>query len=266
MMKLKKPNFIFYVLLFNIFILKSQNPPVKFTEYASSEKVFGDSIKHHFLIPMNDFNMEAGYVLYETNINVNESKTEQLRIENVRDYAIVYLNGKFIGSLKYDNNSLNLSLSKGFNQISLYVENIGRVTYGPEVLSNDKGLFGKATLGNLDLLDWVIKPLLIFEVELQNLNFKPLGMVEPNSFQPGFFRGTYNISKVEDCYIDTSNWGTGEVWLNNNYLGSFTDRDSQKTISISSNDFIQGENIFIIFDINPESIPDLYIKDHPVFN
>jgi len=41
--------------------------------------------------------------------------------------------------------------------LRIYAENIGRITYGPEILDNLKGLFGRITLDGEALSGWKIR-------------------------------------------------------------------------------------------------------------
>ena len=55
--------------------------------------------------------------------------------------------------------TLTLHAEAGSHALQLYVENIGRITYGPEILDNSKGLFGSVRLGGEEVAGWRITPL-----------------------------------------------------------------------------------------------------------
>ena len=73
-------------------------------------------------MPMNELDMDFGYALYETTVDVEE-ENPTLTIENVRDYAVVYADGKLQGYLKDSSKSLKTNLPIGIHKLSIYTEN-----------------------------------------------------------------------------------------------------------------------------------------------
>ena len=119
---------------------------LKMTGSAPLTQVFGESVESDEPLPMNDLGMEFGYVLYEAEVTLPGGDAE-LELANVRDYAAVYLDGEFRGTMTDSRKTLTLHAEAGSHALQLYVENIGRITYGPEILDNSKGLFGSVRLG-----------------------------------------------------------------------------------------------------------------------
>lgn len=113
------------------------------TECAPLAQIYGEVCESDELLPMGDVGVEFGYVLYQAAITVPAGEAA-LELENVRDYAAVYLDGVFQGTLTDNRKTLTLKAEPGRHTLQLYVENIGRITYGPEILDNSKGLFGEA--------------------------------------------------------------------------------------------------------------------------
>ena len=118
---------------------------LKMTECAPLTQIYGEVSESDELLPMGDVGVEFGYVLYQAAITVPAGEAA-LELENVRDYAAVYLDGVFQGTLTDNRKTLVLKAETGQHTLQLYVENIGRITYGPEILDNSKGLFGEARL------------------------------------------------------------------------------------------------------------------------
>ncbi len=69
------------------------------------------------------------------------------------------------GYLKDSSKSLKTNLPIGIHKLSIYTENIGRITYGPEILDNSKGIYGSITLGKTYLEGWKMTPLEIKECD-----------------------------------------------------------------------------------------------------
>ena len=72
---------------------------IKMSQTAPLEQVYGETVEDDALLPMNELDMDFGYALYETTVDVEE-ENPTLTIENVRDYAVVYADGKLQGYLK----------------------------------------------------------------------------------------------------------------------------------------------------------------------
>lgn len=70
--------------------------------------------------------------------------------------------------------NIKLTVSTGTHHLQLYAENIGRITYGPEILDNSKGLFGSITLEDVEIENWKMTPLLIRDCDVEELQFTPL--------------------------------------------------------------------------------------------
>ena len=212
---------------------------------AFLEQIYSEEYKSTSLLSMNDIDMDSGYVLYETEVIIDTSGKATLSIENVRDYATLFLDGIFKGCLSMEHNTLVMDVTKGTYILQLYVENVGRITYGPEILDNSKGLFGIISLNNKILQNWKIIPLNILQCDLKKLNFSS----DTLKVQPGFFRASFTLSNTESKHLDMTGWGMGEVWINNQYLGRYWEEESQKSIPVTSSFFIKGENQVVIFEM-----------------
>ena len=99
-------------------------------------------------------------------------------------------------------------MSAGEHTLQLYAENIGRITYGPEILDNSKGLFGSITLSGTEIENWKMIPLAVRECSVGELTFTP----QANGGIPCFYKGLFTVETPAETYLDVSGWGMGEVW------------------------------------------------------
>jgi beta-galactosidase len=245
------------VLLFSRLLLAQE---ITLDKKAPLTQVYGEAVEANGLLPMNDLNLEFGYVLYETEITT-QAESEELELENVRDYAVVYVDGKLQGTLTNNNKKLNIATVPGKYRLQLYVENIGRITYGPEILDNAKGLFGDATLGGNSIENWKMVPLNVRNHDVKTLSFE----TRKASQTPGFYKGTFTAGSSKDTYLDTSGWGMGEVWVNGKYLGSYWEQEKQRSILIPSEDLHQGENQIVVFELKNNQQKTMKLSQTPVF-
>lgn len=230
-------------------------------ERASLEQVYQQSHESESLLPFNDLDIEFGYVLYQAEINV-ETEESELELENVRDYAVILIDGKLQGTITDNRKKVVLNVAPGKYVLQLYAENIGRITYGPEILDNSKGLFGSASLDGEEIEGWTITPLGIKDCLVANLKFEKQ---DSDRGFPCFRRGVFRIDNPEDKYLDISGWGMGEVWINGKYMGSYWEEEKQQSIQIPASDMRAGENEIVVFEMKNSKENRMKLVDSPLF-
>jgi len=227
---------------------------------ASLEQVYKKAVEAENLLSMNDLNEDFGYVLYQSEI-VTRLESEELELENVRDYAAVYIDGKLQGRMTENKKKIAIKTNPGKCLLQIYVENIGRITYGPEITDNSKGLFGEVTLDGNVIRNWKMVPLRIRNCFVKDLKFDKRTETE----SPGFYKGTFELGTVQNNYLDISGWGMGEVWINQKYVGSYWEEEKQQSILIPSEDLVQGENEVVIFELKNNRQKTMKLSQTPVF-
>ncbi|WP_313184020.1 hypothetical protein [Sphingobacterium siyangense] len=233
---------------------------IRLEEKASVNQVYNKAVEAENALSFNDLDIESGYVLYQTEINT-DAESEELELENVRDYAVVYVDGKVQGSLTDKSKKLAIKGNPGKHLLQFYVENIGRITYGPEITDNSKGLFGTITLDGNDLQDWKMIPLTVRNYPLKDLVFEQRSVND----SPGFYKGQFEHNLSGNKYLNMTGWGMGEVWLNQKYLGSYWEEEKQQSILIPSEDLIPGKNELVIFELKNNQQKKISLSPTPVF-
>ena len=233
---------------------------IQMSETASLDQVFGDVQESQEALPMRDLGVEFGYVLYETEVTTDINQPI-LEVENIRDYAAVYVDHKLIGRLTDEKKTLTLPVDAGKHTLQLYVENIGRITYGPEILDNSKGLFGSVTLNGESMENWKMVPLLVKECEVNQLSFT----ARRDSGIPCFYKGSIPMEILQDTHLDTSGWGMGEVWVNGHYLGSYWEESSQQSIPVPASSLVKGENSVVVFELKVTGKVSIRFTDKAIF-
>lgn len=244
--------------LTSTFTLFSQEFQVK--EIGTLEQIYVQTNESTELLPFNDLGIEFGYVLYQTKIDL-DCDSPTLSLENVRDYATVYLDGVYQGELTDDNREIILKSAVGTHDLQLYVSNIGRITYGPEILDNSKGLFGQILLDNNALENWNITVLNVKDCNIEDLKFE----TKDCNTLPSFHRGNIEIEFLKDYYLDITGWGMGEVWINGNYIGSYWENEKQQSIQIPKDYLKEGKNEAVIFEMKNNDRYNMKIVDEPIF-
>ena len=246
---------ILSLLSFSIFAQK-----VQMEGTASLEQVYGELFESETLLTMNDLDVEFGYVLYQAEVNM-EAGNARLEFENVRDYAAIYANGALQGTVTDNRKKLTLPAPAGKYLLQCYVENIGRITYGPEILDNWKGLFGSVTLGGKEIEHWTM-----IELRVRNCDVNTLVFTEQKtSTVPCFYKGSFTMDTVKDVYIDITGWGMGEVWINGQYMGSYWEEEKQQSIQVPASVLVNGRNEVIVFELKNNNQVSMRLSDTPVF-
>ena len=209
---------------------------------------------------MNDLNIEFGYVLYQAEITTNV-ESEDLELENVRDYAAVYVAGKLQGRITDNHKKITVKTTPGKHLLQIYVENIGRITYGPEITDNSKGLSGEVTLDGNKVSNWKMIPLTIQQYPVKDLVFED----RKETAIPGFYKGDFKIDELKKTYLDITGWGMGEVWVNQKYIGSYWEEEKQQSILIPSEDLVKGENEIVVFELKNNQQKTMKLSQIPVF-
>ncbi|WP_211316440.1 hypothetical protein U0035_22885 [Niabella yanshanensis] len=242
----------------NVMFLQAQE--IKITEYTTLEQVYDAPVKSEKSLPFNELNKESGYVLYEAIIKVN-SNGEVLELENVRDYAAVYTDSTLQGTITDNDKKLPLNITAGEYTLRIYTENIGRITYGPEILDNSKGLFGGMKLDGVTIKNWTITPLNIREADVQHLKFSTAKAGK----LPGFYKGIFDVTIPKDQYLDMSGWGMGEVWINGQYIGAYWEKEKLQSIQVVADLLQKGKNEVVVFEMKNNNQKTIRLTEKPVF-
>jgi len=227
---------------------------------APVSQVYKEAVEAEDALPMNDLNIEFGYVLYQTEINT-DTESGELELENVRDYAVVYMDGKLQGTLTDKGKKIAIKAEPGNHTLQFYVENIGRITYGPEITDNSKGLFGNVTLDGNNIQNWKMIPLNVRNYPIKDLVFEQ----NPGTDTPGFYQGQFDFNRPQNMYLNMTGWGMGEVWLNQRYLGSYWEQEKQQSILIPSEDLVPGKNELVIFELKNNQQKKISLSPTPIF-
>ena len=173
---------------------------------------------------MEDIGQSYGYILYRT--HVAKPVTGPLTITELRDFAVVLLNGRTLASLdrrrKQDSVALNVSNTPAV--LDILVENGGRINYGPLLTRNRKGITEKVMLAGQELTGWEIYPLPMEEAP-----------AIPSTKQalvsgPVLRKGTFHLDDPGDTFLDMRGWGKGCVFVNGRNLGRFWRIGPQQTL------------------------------------
>ena len=124
---------------------------------------FGRSMQSERPLTMEEAGQDFGYIHYQT--TVEKGGKGRLVLRKLRDYAIVFVNGKRVGSLdrRFSQTGMMVDIPDGA-KLEILVENVGRINYGPDLLDNHKGITESVSFCGKELKGWTTTPLPLYQL------------------------------------------------------------------------------------------------------
>lgn len=233
--------------------------PIHLARAASLWENLPTPIESTQVQPMEDVGQAYGYILYRTTIPAAQSG--ELRIDELRSYAQVYLDGSLAGTLdrRLGQTSLPIEATHAGARLDILVENTGRVNYGHAFIHEHAGITKRVLLANAPLAGWKIYPL-------------PMSDVSSMSYKSGkcagacFYKADFQVDEPRDTYINTRSFGKGEVFINGQPLGRFWNVGPQGALYLPGTWLKKGENNVVVFDLNGQADRKVSFVNHPVLD
>jgi len=218
-------------------------PPVVLTRSTSIWDNLPQPIESAQILSMEDVGQSYGYILYRTNLA--HAQSGELHLDEVHDYALVYVDGVLAGTLdrRLNQSTLQIHATHENARLDILVENTGRVNFGRQFPQERAGITHAVTLDGTPLTGWRIYPL-------------PMNSVDSLAFKDGpctgacFYTATLHVDEPADTFVDTRSLGKGEVFVNGQALGRFWRVGPQRTLYLPAPWLKRGDNQIVVFDLN----------------
>jgi beta-galactosidase len=209
---------------------------------------------------METFGQSYGYILYRKELA--GPVAGPLVVDDVRDYAAVYLNHKLQGTLdrRLKQTQLAITVPAGPVTLDILVENTGRINYGPLLQEGQSGITRSVSLAGRALSGWQVYCLPM------NSPQELKGWQKQASAGPAFHRGTFTLASVADTYLDVSALGKGFVWVNGHNLGRSWGIGPQQSLFLPAPWLQKGVNQVVVFDFTDLDAPRLRGVDNPIWS
>jgi beta-galactosidase len=210
-------------------------------------------------------NMEAvhqsyGYILYRTTLDA--AAKGELVLGEFRGNALVFVNGKLVGTLDRRKNQYRLTIdAPAKSSLDILVEGTGRINFKVVLRTERQGIQGPVTLSGKEVKNWQIFPLPMDD--LANLKFSK---ENATSSEPAFYRGHFNLRATGDTFLDTRGWGKGAVWINGHALGRFWNVGPQQTLYVPAPWLKTGDNEIVIFAQGKPKSPRMRALSKPILD
>lgn len=243
---------------------KKETIKIENIQFNQSSSLFGSLPKPIISekpLTFEKMNQPYGYVLYRTTLSPHQSG--KLDIKGLRDYAIIWIDGKKVGTLdrRLKQESLEIKSSEQPTTLDILVENMGRINFGPYLLQNNKGIIGSVELNNQEVKNWKN-----FSLPFETPEFEKYSKSTLNSEAPVLKKGSFNVSKTADTYLDLSHWGKGLVWVNGHNLGKYWNIGPQQTLYLPKEWLKEGQNEIIIFETLKPGQNHLEAIENPILD
>ncbi|MBQ2732158.1 MAG: beta-galactosidase, partial [Opitutales bacterium] len=164
------------------------------------------------------FGQNQGLAFYRTRVPAGAAGT--LDFDGIHDYAHIYLDGKLIATVdrRMKKQPVAVPAREKASELEIMVEGMGHINYGGKMESDRKGIVGEVRLDGKALKNWTVVPKTLSEKSVSDAK---KAEAQDKSVPGGHFRGTFNLSKVGDTFLDMSKWGKGVLYVNGHNLGRY---------------------------------------------
>jgi beta-galactosidase len=216
-------------------------PEFALTESAPIGALMGAPVVDDRPLSMEQLDQSFGFVLYRTVLSSNRSGV--MHIENLRDYAVVMLDGAHIANLDRRNGDASARVdARAGATLDILVENGGRINYGPDFATDRKGIVGRVLLDDREVTGWQM-----FCMPMDSLERLQFSDARINA--PCFYKGTFDVARAADTFLDVRDLGKGVLWLNGHNLGRFWNIGPQRSLYAPAPWLRDGVNEVVVFDL-----------------
>jgi len=209
--------------------------------------------------PFEAYGQNQGLMLYRTTLVGR--KSGRLAISDLHDYALVFVDGRYIGALdrRLGENAIDVPATSNPSPVlDILVEGMGHINFGPQMIDR-KGITDRVTLGSMTLMNWQVYPFPLNDDWVRALSPSPSGD------RPGiFFHGTFTLARAADTFLDMSNFRKGVVWVNGHNLGRYWDTGPQTRLYCPAPWLRAGENDVTVFDLHKTDAAPVHGTSHPI--
>lgn len=210
-------------------------------------------------LSMEKLGQGYGYILYESLLE-KEGNLATIRLHDANDRANIFMDEKPLVTL-YDRELLvehtfEKPVTKG-RKLSILVENMGRVNFGPALEKQRKGIDRCVQINGHQHYNWNMYCLPM--EDLSGLSFDaPL-----KEGEPGFYEFLFTAEETGDTFLDMTGWGKGCVFVNDFNIGRFWEIGPQRRLYIPAPLLRKGENRILVFETEGKAPGEVRLCDEP---
>ena len=235
-------------------------------------------VENRDVLTMEDMDCGWGMIQYTTTLPDIPRKSV-LTLNDCHDYAQIWVNHQFVGSIDRVKNEKSLMLPpvKKGDVLNILVEAMGRINFG-RAIKDFKGITSDVQLQTeqdghemtYTLKHWVIRTMADDYEAIKTAmasNRKEVKDNEAIVSDGGYFKGEFTLKKAGDTFLNFEAFGKGQVWVNGHAMGRIWHIGPQQTLYVPGCWLKKGKNEVIVLDIvGPKAEPIVFGQTEPELN
>ena len=235
-------------------------------------------VENRDVLTMEDMDCGWGMIQYTTTLPDIPRKSV-LTLNDCHDYAQIWVNHQFVGSIDRVKNEKSLLLPpvKKGDVLNILVEAMGRINFG-RAIKDFKGITSDVQLQTeqdghemtYTLKHWVIRTMADDYEAIKAAMASNRVEVKDNEAivsDGGYFKGEFTLKKVGDTFLNFEAFGKGQVWVNGHAMGRIWHIGPQQTLYVPGCWLKKGKNEVIVLDIvGPKAEPIVFGQTEPELN
>ncbi len=225
---------------------------IKFEQVAS----FNDNIDNLAVKTIQSPNIKTmeelgqwyGFINYKSTLRPQSFKLP-IELRGVRDRAWVNVDGeeKAVFTQNDKSTAVVVDVPKKGAELSILVENMGRVNFALTMAENRKGITGGVVLNKQQFqCNWTIQSLPLNNLE--KIKWNALSSTSKPKY-PAFFKGKFNVEKPADTYLCFKKGKRGYCWINGELLGRYDYTGPLLTTYVAAPLLKKGENTIEVLEL-----------------
>jgi beta-galactosidase len=222
-------------------------PSINVTPIADLFAIAGRVVSVKSVEPLSfeDLDQANGYIMYRH--VVDSAMHGIIAVPGLRDFAEVFVDGRRVATLDRRTKVYSAPIAlAAHSRLDIFVENMGRINYGADLVNNRKGIIEPVTVNGVELRGWSMYRLPF------DSDRSALGVSQVHGSAPGIptlYRGTFTIRNTGDTFLDMRSWKRGIVFVNGRNLGRYWDVGPQQTLYVPGVWLRRGVNRLVVFDL-----------------
>jgi len=205
----------------------------------------------------------SGFVLYRTEVDLPSGGVLTVG-EEVRDRAVVSVDGIVVGVLEREHHDRAIALPPVTGTLELLVEDQGRVDYGPRI-GEPKGLIGGIAVDGVPLARWTASPLALDPMPEAALTILADALPTDGDVLAGpvFATGSFDLAEAGDRYLALDGFRKGVAWVNGFCLGRYWSRGPQRTLAVPGPVLRAGRNDVVVLELHAAASRSVCLRVEP---
>lgn len=200
-------------------------------------------------LSFEDMDQSDGYVLYRY---ISDSAAHGvLGVPGLRDFGEVFVNGIRVATLDRRTRAFSAPVEiPAHGRLDIFVENMGRINFGSELVNNRKGIIEPVTFDGAELRGWSMYRLPFRNGQVVRNASPVLNISDRATGIPTLYRGSFRLESKGDTFLDMRGWNRGIVFVNGNNLGRYWRVGPQQTLYLPGAWLRRGMNDIVVFDLD----------------